>query len=381
MAIYASWERCTKPRAIGAEVSDFGQETRPVSFSWFWLFVAWAVVAVVYSFLNWPDPRPFSKGMESIGVLSSPLKFQGLIKAIFIHIVALLVLLSMLFGFLGAGIPVKLFKVGVSNSLDHLALRLAFGFGAVALVHQGLGLCGLFDGALMITLFVLFVSVGIGSFIQWLPFRKQETLGKDNAVPFVLSLILVASIFLVARTPVVDEDALSVHFAAPEHYGMLHKINAEPHQTWWHVSLGAEMLYQPFLTLGGVETAKLVTVAAVIALLFLVWRLGSMFRCGGISSWWPVFWAASCGVLAFWSVVVKYNTILAIFMTAALWCAVMGIRERKSWWYLAFWFLGLGYGVKITALFFIAGIIVALLYAGLFRMRLRWLDSTAKCNT
>jgi len=335
--------------------------------AWIAALGAWVLYSVIYALTNWPA-RAFPAGTSDVRIFGDSVNIPGLFHALAAYGLAALEVAAILAIFLGAGIPAKLFRPKGVDRGDGFALRIASGMGVLALISQGMGLCGLYSGWLLAAVHIALLAGG-----AWWLWREGKVnwrglTSSGGLFPAAMTLGLLLVVFFVTRTPIVLEDAMTVHWAAPEQYLHLHKIHAEPQQTWWHTALGGELLYPGFLWMGGIAMAKQVNFAALVVLLLVMFRMGRACNGDRDSPWWPAFWTVSCGMLVSACVMFKYNNILAAYLAAALWCAARGFVSGRAWWYPALWFLGLAYGAKISAAFGLVGVFVPLLAYGLWRL-------------
>ena len=110
----------------------------------------------------------------------------------------------------------------------------------------------------------------------WRSWRWSSLSGER--VPCTLILLLLLVLVLLTRLPDVHEDARALHFAAPEHYVLLHKINAEPQHIGFHIARGTEMMFLIPWALGGITLAKLVNVGLVLTTMLLLHVLVGCLR-------------------------------------------------------------------------------------------------------
>ena len=336
--------------------------------AWIWLLGVWIIYAAAYTANNLPFML-FPGNTNDAALFGDSPDIKGLFRALGNHGLSAGAVAALLAVYYGAGYAILLFRPKQASRWADCTLRMVTGMGTLSLLTQGLGMCGLYFGRLLAIVQGIFMVFAVVRIFRGRLWRELEIPAGKDRLPAFLSAGLFLVLFLLARTPIVDQDTLSVHVAVPEQYLRLHRIHAEPQHAWWQRAMGAQMLYSGAMAVGGIDAAKQVDVAALIVLLLLIYRLGR--TCNGMndSPWWPLFWVLSCRMLARASIFLEYYTISSVYLTAALWCVARGSGSGKAWWYAAFGFMGMGYGVNITAAFGILGICAVLALQGLFRLR------------
>ncbi len=223
------------------------------------------------------------------------------------------------------------------------ALAVALGMGSVSLALQGLGLAGLWFP-------LLFPALGLGLACcvrgPWLPAFRFPA-GGSAVLPYLIAAGLAAA-FAGTRTPqaAAAVDAMTYHYAAPEHFLVLHKIVAAPWQPQWHLPLLAEMLYGPAFAAGGTEAAKAVDFLMLLACLGgLFWLCAVLGRAA--AGWWAAGLFVGLGQVCFSLWQGKNDLAGVVFVLAASGCALRAITGKgRAYWIAAGLCAGWAYAGK-----------------------------------
>lgn len=321
----------------------------------------WTLLAVTLSAELWPG---WGHSAVQIGkYLVNALPFDGIqfLAAWVSHGTELLYLIPMLAGAYGAGWPlVRWLSRGKGAPMERLAIQLVGGWSFIALIQQALGYAGLLFPLIFHAESALFILSGVVAATHERPWRVARAPAREDRLPAVLTIVLLAFYFLLTRLPGTNEDAMVYHFAAPEHYLQVHKIHIEPQHSQWHFPLACEMIFTIPWHMGGIKLAKLVNLGFLLTGLLLVSCLVKTLRPAG-ASWWAMFWYASASTVGAMCYQGKNDLGALMFVTAAAWCAVAGIAGTPRWWLGTAWFLGQAVGAKLTAGFFVVGLAATLL--------------------
>ena len=329
----------------------------------FVLLVAWTLLAFILACKIWPGWVDCWKNMINGAALAGPFKTAGFIGAMGGHLAGLLPLVAMLAGAYGAGGPLVRILSPSSNAADIPPLRLAAGWSVVSLVQQGLGYSGLLFPAILRTEAAVWVLAGAAAVILDRPWRTIRRPAAGAMLPAVLTVAMIGVCFLLTRLPDTHEDPMAYHFAAPEHYLALRRINAEPWHLNWHFPLGAEMVFMLNWHLGGIALAKLTNIGFLLTTVLLTRRLAVLIlpAASGAGPAWAAFWVASAGFISDMCWQGKNDLGTLAFVTAGAFCAAVAMAGRRRGWGAAAWFLGAATGAKLTAGFFVGGILAAAL--------------------
>ena len=239
------------------------------------------------------------------------------------------------------------------------AFRVVSGFGVVALVQQGLGLAGLWFPGVLVVLIAGLVTAGTSAAARDRIWRGWRLPAAGARAPAAAAALLALTAFALARLPDTHDDPRTYHFAAPESYLHEHKIHAEPLNVNWHMPFAAEMNYGLGWVAGDIEGAKLLNLGFLLALVLVTVRLAGRVASGAAT--WSIVWLVTAGLVSEECWQGKNDLLLAADVTAAAWCATEAVAGKKRWWLGAAWCLGLAAGVKFTAGFYVAGLVLAAL--------------------
>jgi len=354
---------------------------RPATRGLLYLPLIWFVLAVPSTLKAvpvWSDATGLF--LRSLGE-ADPWSWAGFGRAAGPHAIGSIAIIAILLGALAAGWPVPRWIGVPASPAGRFAFRLVSGFGVAAMVQQGLGLAGLMSAGILRAEALLLAAAGAGLALRsrWL---ARVPVGAARWPAAAAAVVVVAS-FALTRLPDTHDDPRTYHFAAPESYLNLHKIRAEPLNVNWHMPLGAEMSFALGWVWGDIEGAKLMNLGFLAALLLVTFRLATRLTSArGVSpsgetpapasaGAWAVGWLLTAGLVTEECWQGKNDLLLAAFVAAAAWCAAEAVAGGRSrWWLGATWFLGNAAGVKFTAGFFVAGLLVAAFLAG--RRSLPW---------
>jgi len=318
------------------------------------IWIACVSALVIYAEAGWLKSLP---AMFHAGIATLPFNLPGFSRASGSHLLALVQISGFSIAALGAG------GAGRLIGIRHLPvfIRLAFGFGFIALLNQGLGFAGLLFPSVLALESGIFFIVGLAVLHLTRPWRNWHLPTAGERFPAALLALLLAASFMLARIPDTQEDALNYHFAAPEHFLLLHKINAEPQHLMWHSPLSYEMILTAPWSFGGMDSAKLANIAFLLITLCAIARIASSFA-GTISGWWAVFLFASAGLVSDQCMQGKNDLIAAMFLASAGWCALQGFSgtSMMRWLTASAWLAGCAVSVKVPAGFAAAGLMAGL---------------------
>ena len=348
------------------------------------LGAAWALFALS---LARPELTGWRDGMVEVYTAwadMTPLKWGAFARAVLRDGVSLWQVAAILLALYGAGRPVAaLFPVRPSPGAA-LALRLASGFGAVSILQHGLGLSGLFFPRVLAAEAGILVVLGAVFVFLDRPWQGVALPSGGDRFPALLILGLFILLYGLTRLPSVHEDARVYHFALPEHYLLLHRIEAEPQHYASHIGLGAEMAFLIPWAFGGATAAKLVNIAVLLVTCLVAGRAaqrvtgGDAPGTGAPSGGAPSGGTASSGSTAAWWACVIYLTagrvvdetwqgkndlLSALFVLTAAWAVIEGLAGRRGWFVAAAWFAGCAPAVKYTSGIFIVGMAAFVWYA------------------
>ncbi len=260
-------------------------------------------------------------------------------RAVVGHVTALVQFAGTLLALDAAGAPVTGWMRARGGGA---AVRLALGLGVLAVLLHGLGLAGLWTPGVLRAVTLIAAVIG-GLRLITRPPRLDRALIAAVAVPLLLG-------FVVSRLPDTDDDPRTYHFAAPESYLREHRIHAEPLNVNWHMPLGASMLFGAGWAWGDAEGAKLVNLAALLALMLGTARLAEVLAPGAGAAAALLAGSTGLGVGQVWQG--KDDLVLAVPCALAAWAGVTGR------WSVALLLLGQAVAVKFTAGFFGAGLLL-----------------------
>ena len=331
------------------------------------LIGTWALLAIGLSGRSLSVWIPALGEIFSSFALALPLDLGGLARAMGGHCLWFIGFVGLLFSAYGAGWPaVRLVRVR-TDLIGKAGLQLALGWGVISFVQHGLGLTGLlFSMPIRIEMGV-FVLLGMWALARERPWGEMAQ-GGPGRTPLILIGIVIAMLFFSARYFPVYDDVRTYHFAAPEHYLFLHKINFEPQQFHWQMPLGCEMVFMAAWDIGGVDLAKLVNVAIAVTGMLLVKSLAESVAASPGVGWWAAFLFAVSGPVICLPGVGKTDLAVAMFAASAAWFGIKAVRGSLLGWLLSAWFLGQAVGVKFTAGFMAVGLLAGLWRYGRSRL-------------
>jgi len=355
--------------------------------------IIWGALALSLSRVVWPALWGIAGTMWDSWIAAPDFSWMEFIRALSGHLWGLATLALMLVASYGAGRPL-IRLLGAGAGLSRIFLQMAFGWGVISLIQQGLGYPGLYFHGVFGAELLLLILLGVWALwhdrpwrdVAWADCRAVPPLkgevspsiwradppikGEDSPVspakpadeavwPRLLALVLIlAAAYLLSRMPDTDEDARLYHLAGPESYLLIHKIFAVPGHFAWHMPFGAEMDFLVPFALGGITYAKQVNVAVLIVLLGLVWSLSSSL---GRGSLWSAIWVGTAGLVLGQCWEGKNDFELAMYCTGSALCAVNAVKGSRRWLVPAACLAGLAVGVKLTAGLFCAGLFFGLL--------------------
>lgn len=320
--------------------------------------VGWGLLTLLLCFRSLPVWAEAAVRFYDAAGRAAPLSLAGLASVALGHAAAGGGLVLLLLGAYGAGWPLVRLLGLRATAWPRAVLQLAAGWVVVSLGQHGLGLAGLFHPGVLISEAGVALGFGVLSALRHKPWRRLRIPATDPS--FWLSVAVFAALFALARVPEVLEDARVRHFAAPEHYLFLGKINAEPQHTGWHMPLGFEMAVVLAWALGGIALAKLLNAALALTGALVVKAIADRLR--PEAGWWAVLWYGAAGVVVDECWQGKNDLALAVNVAAAAWCGVEALRGSRRWWLGVAWFLGAAAGTKYTAVFFLVGLAGPLLF-------------------
>jgi hypothetical protein len=301
--------------------------------------------------------------------LAEPFSWLGFRSALWGHVLALCGLIALLLGAFGAGRPVVMLA-GLKGVVVGVA-GLACGWGVISLINHGLGLTGLYFPAVLRMEACVLPALGLWSVIRDRAWKGAMGLEPRDRLPVGAIVVLILGALMLTRLPDTNEDARQGHFAGPEQYLLLHKVEAEAQHMAWHMARGAEMVNLVPWHLGGIDGAKLVNVGWLVTLVLVVAGLSRALGGGGREDrpsasdggggWWGAMLAASAGMVMSEVWEGKNDLGQAAGILGGLWCSVKAITGRGGgrWWLVAGWLMGSAMGVKYTAGFYVAGLAAA----------------------
>jgi hypothetical protein len=367
------------PGAQKAQFLQFGLSLRV-------LLAVWGVLVLVLALKGYPGWRDavVEKGLwGASGVFSG----VGLWAAMRGHMWGVLGVVSLVLAGLGAGAGVERLMGARSEIREKVILSLAFGWGVIGLVQQGLGEAGLYYPWVLRTEWGVLVATGLVMCVRWRVWEQFGGVVRGGGKPWVLAGCLMAAIFLMTRLPDVHEDARIYHFAAPEQYLLTHKITVEAQNPSWHMPRGAEMGVLVPWHLGGIELAKSVNLVWLLVMLgFMVGISREVYGSGEWGLWgWVLVLGSGVVVGQVWEG--KNDIVVGALVSGALWglmrasggpstlrrgpldlaqgrgeetrTATGSGRGGGRWWLLSVCLLGLAMRIKYTAGFFVAAYVVA----------------------
>lgn len=273
-----------------------------------------------------------------------------------------------------AGWPApRLLRAGPSVRVP---LQLVFGWSAISLLNHGGGLAGLTFPSLIRIEAVALVTGGVVLAVRDRAWREVRWPGGEERLPWLLVGVLLLACFMLTRLPDTHDDPRIYHFAFPEHCLLLHKINAEPQNAFFHIPLAGEMIFLPALALGGIKLAKLVNIAVVLAGMTVLVRMAR--ELGPRAGAWAALGVVSAGVVFDVCWQGKNDLVATVWLLAAMWCGMAALRGSGRWLAGFGWFLGAALSAKLTAGMAAAGAAVAVAGFGLRRFRLpAWFAAAA----
>jgi tetratricopeptide (TPR) repeat protein len=329
----------------------------------FVLLIAWTLLAFILAVRIWPGWVDCWQNMLRGVALAEPFYLAGFVSAIAGHLAGLGQLAVMLVGAYGAGGPLARVLSPSRDPADQLPLRLAAGWSVVSLVQQGLGFSGLLFPAALKTEAAAWVLAGALAAVREKPWRAVSRLAPGSLLPTALTVGMLGVYYLLTRLPDTHEDPMAYHFAAPEQYLALHRIVSAPWHLNWHFPLGAEMVFMLNWHLGGIALTKLTNIGFLLTTLFLTRRLAALIlpAASVAGPAWAAFWVTSAGFISDMCWQGKNDLGTLTFVTAGALYAALGMAGNRRGWGAAAWFLGAATGAKLTAGFFVGGIVAAAL--------------------
>jgi hypothetical protein len=273
-----------------------------------------------------------------------------------------------------------------------IILATGLGFGALALLVLGLGLCGLLHRPLWIGLPVTFIIAGAFRIVPLLT-RRSSTVESPGysawlwlcAAPFCALALTAAACPPGWLWPAEGNgyDVLEYHFGAPKEYWAAGRIEYLPHNLYSHFPFSAEMLYLLTFVLYGspyeaVYAAQMVNVWLGVLAAAGAWLAGREFgRFAGVLAGLAVatcpFVTYLCGVAYVENGLLAMTTLSLACLVRATVGAAHGPRLTVSgprWAFVSGLFAGLACGFKYTALPLVA-LPMTIAWAVTSRARLR----------
>ena len=342
------------------------------------LGATWALFSIS---LARPELTGWTDGMvEVFGAWAdmTPLKWGACARAFIRDAASVWQVVAILLALYGAGRPVAALFPVRPGPFGAPALRLAAGFGAVMMFQHGLGLSGLLFPRILAVEAVVLVLLGVAFLVLDRPWRGASLPAPGDRLPALIVLGAFILLYGLTRLPSVHEDARVYHFALPEHYLLLHRIEAEPQHYASHIGLGAEMAFLIPWAFGKAPAAKFVNIAVLLVTCLVAGsvarrvtgaddapRGGAAPGTGaaprdGVAKGTSVAWWACAIYLTVGRVVDetwqgKNDLLSALFVLAAAWAVIEAVSGRRGWLVAAAWFAGCAPAVKYTSGIFIVG--------------------------
>ncbi|MEK6409359.1 MAG: glycosyltransferase family 39 protein [Acidobacteriota bacterium] len=262
------------------------------------------------------------------------------------------------------------------SPLEQMSFSIALGLGVLAYVVFTLGLCGLLNPAMLISLLLIGLLICRRVWWGWLSRVRDAETGVDGtnkrqalSVVVVLSILFLPLVILPLYPPTAW-DATMYHLAYAKIYVQNHQLVLTPYLRFPVFPQNNEMLFTLALQVQDDVLAQLVEflmmAVLVAAMIAFGWRFFS--RRAGL-------WAGAIllqSPLVIWLGTVAYvelGLMLFVMMTVyALWNFLES--RQQHWLILAGAFCGLAMGTKYTGLFFLLVLTVVALFAGWKRRNL-----------
>lgn len=266
--------------------------------------------------------------------------------------------------------------VRYDSLLEQLGFSIALGLGLIAYIVFALGLCGLLNPALLISLLLIGLLICNRVWLGWLkPARRAQTVLKRRNKGRVLFVAVAVSIVLLPLVifplyPPTAWDATMYHLAYAKIYVQNHQLVLTPYLRFPVFPQNNEMLFTLALLVQDDVLAQLLEflmmAVLVAALIAFGWRFFSRragLWAGAILLQSPlVIWLGSVAY-------VEMGLMLFVMMTVyALWNFLES--RQQHWLILAGAFCGLAVGTKYPALFFLFVLTVITLYTGIRQRKL-----------
>lgn len=262
-------------------------------------------------------------------------------------------------------------KLGRGVLPDNESLSIGIGMGTWALVILALGLAGLlYRVSLLLVAAGLFAVLGLHK--ELLSRHETAFLSRGEqrfrALVFVLSVlsgIFIALVICSAPAPELAFDALNVHLPYARECAVSHRAGLIPNN-WSSVMPALPLMsYVTAFLLSGLTLAKLFNVLCYVL-------------CGGIifgfvRRWWGDLWASAASLL-FWSspIALYEGTTALIDLPLVLYSAIAifsllewTVRKEQVWLWLSAFGLGLAFGCKYHAAFWLGPVLSILLWESL----------------
>jgi len=313
-----------------------------------WLVVCVAVtLTLLVTFFAVPSEKrgPFANlvGLVKLGVMPKGLAAVGVgwLRMIFPLGIALGILIP---GILTGLRLLELLKIRFVRWLDSLVFGFALGVGAVSLVTLGLGLAGLLQPYVVITVLALMALWGVAParrLAKSAPGNRSATADGGLFGRWATGLIVAAAAAVLLLTwancavPAFDYDALEYHLGAPAQYVEAGRIRFLPGNVYSNFPLGVEMLYLDAIALcpdrivAG-QAAKAINFAFALATIGLVWCFGRRFfseRAGVLGA---AFFALSPWVFQTTALEVYVTMGWSLYAGLAFFSATAAILGRKG---------------------------------------------------
>ncbi len=267
-------------------------------------------------------------------------------------------------------------KLGRGHLPDTLSLSISLGMGAWGFAILALGLAGLlYRVSLLVLAVALFIALGLHR--QLLSHRALGR--KVHAGPLiriavfvftVLSGVFIALVFFSALAPELSFDALNVHLPYARDAAAAHRAGFVPNN-WSSVMPALPLMsYITAFLFSGVTLAKLFN--------FLCYVL-----CGGVvfgisRRWWGALHASAASILFWGSPVALYEATTALIdLPLTLFSAIAALsllewtrNEDRNWLWLSAAALGLAFGCKYHAAFWLIPFLAIILFDALVRRRM-----------
>ncbi len=260
--------------------------------------------------------------------------------------------------------------VRYDSLLEQLGFSIALGLGLIAYIVFALGLCGLLNPALLISLLLIGLLICNRVWLGWLkPARRAQTVLKRRNKGRVLFVAVAVSIVLLPLVilplyPPTAWDATEYHLAAAKSYVQNHQLVVTPYLRFPVFPQNNQMLFTLALLLYDDILAQLIEFLMMAVLVVAIISFGQRFFSRRAGLWAGAILLQSPLVIGVGSVALIDMGLMffVMMMVYALWNYLES--RQQQWLVLAGVFCGLAVGTKYPALFFLVVLTAIALYTG-----------------